>query len=339
MTTSIYYPTALSGISLRRRASSALGSLTVPARGLTALACCAAMMACESASPPLTVTNAAALGPAFRALGDEMVRSRAIPAFAQENAPSLEVIRSMTELGKVPDVLAVADVRLLDSLVVPKFSRWYLIFASNAMVLAYGEHSRHQAEIGREPWYLLLQRADIRVGRSDPRVDPSGYRALLSIQLAERHYRVPGLAGALLKAMPDRDMRRAEADLSALVESGELDYIWTYRNLARAHGLRWIELPPEVNLESPDLAAWYDSASVRVETSRGTLVVRGAPILFGLTIPRRAPSPALGNAFVLALLSKAGIEAAAKGGLTVLRMPLLIGDSIPAAIASAVRTR
>ncbi len=112
MTTIMYHPTAVSGISLRHGARRAIGPLTRPAGRLAALACCAAMLACESASPPLTVTSAAAIGPAFRALGDEMVRSHAIPAFAQENAPSLEVIRSMTELGKVPDVLAVADVRL-----------------------------------------------------------------------------------------------------------------------------------------------------------------------------------------------------------------------------------
>lgn len=294
-------------------------------------------LGCEASPAALTVTNAAALGPTFRALGEALVRQGAIPAFQQENAPSLEVVRSLTELGKVPDVLAVADVSLLDSLVLPRHSSWYLIFASNALVLAYGPHSRYRAEIERVPWYELLQRPGVRVGRSDPRVDPSGYRALIAVQLAEKHYQRPGLAAALLRAMPDREVRRAEADLSALVETGDLDYIWTYRNLAKSHGLQWIELPPEVNLESTELADWYSTVSIRVEGPRGGLRVRGAPILFALTIPREAPSPAFGAAFVRALLSAPGQQAAAIGGLNLLKVPRLVGDGAPAGVVEAMR--
>src|SRR5262249_7973968 len=151
----------------------------------------------------------------------------------------------------VPDVLATADVALFDRMVVPKHSDWYAVFGTNALVLGYGPHSVGRDRLTAESWWQVLLRPGVRTGRSDPSVDPSGYRTLMALQLVEQHYRHPGLAAQLLSAMPDRYVRRAEADLSALVESGELDYIWTYRNLALAHKLQFVELPREINLSDP----------------------------------------------------------------------------------------
>ena len=139
--------------------------------------------------------------------------------------------------------------------------------------------------------------------------------------------------------MPEREIRRAEADLSALVETGDLDYIWTYRNLAQSHGLQWIELPPEVNLESAELAEWYSTVSIQVPGPRGNLRVRGAPILFALTIPRNAASPALGVAFIRALLSTPGQQAAKTGRLNLLEVPRLVGGGAPPEVVAALQHR
>jgi molybdate/tungstate transport system substrate-binding protein len=294
--------------------------------------------ACQPRPRELVVFNAAALGPSFRALGLELKAQAALPGVAQENAPSLEVVRKLTELGKIPDVLAVADVSLLDSLVVPRFSSWYLVFASNALVLAYGPGSAHRADVGRVPWHELLLRPGVRVGRSDPLVDPSGYRTLLVLQLAERFYQRQGLAAELLRAMPERYVRRAEADLSALIQSGELDYVWTYRNLAEAHGLEWIELAPELSLESAELAEWYATASLELPARDGRpgLQVRGAPILFALTIPRAAASPELAEVFVRALFTPEGRNAVASGGLRLLEQPRVVGEGAPPGLVAAI---
>jgi molybdate/tungstate transport system substrate-binding protein len=223
-------------------------------RSLTGLVLFALAGAPLAAQEPLRVFNAAALGPPFRQILTGMQAARRIPGFDHQNAPSLEVVRKLTELGNIPDLLAVADVALLDSLILPRFSSWYLVFGTNAMVIAYGPGSAYAREIGPGNWADVLLRPGVRIGRSDPRVDPSGYRTVMAVELAERWYRRTGLAERLLAAMPEQFMRRAEADLSALVQAGELDYIWTYRNLARAHRLQWVELPAEINLEDPALA-------------------------------------------------------------------------------------
>ena len=70
-----------------------------------------ALGACDraGASSTLTVFNAAALGPPLRDALTAFVRSHPRVVIAQENAPSVEVVRKMTELGQTPDILAVAD--------------------------------------------------------------------------------------------------------------------------------------------------------------------------------------------------------------------------------------
>lgn len=299
-----------------------------------------ASLACGTAPRGLVVFNAAALGPPFKQLGATLVAAGARP-MRQENSPSLEAVRKLTDLGKVPDLLAVADVGLLDSLVVPGHATWYLVFGSNALVLAYGPGMAARVAQAAVPWYDLLLAPGVRVGRSDPKVDPSGYRTLLALDLAERHHRVPGLAARLREAMPDKYVRHAEADLSALVQTGELDFIWTYRNLARAHGLQWVELPPDVNLESMERAAWYATASVEVPGRPGgpPLRVVGAPILFALTIPREAASPDEAVRFIAALLGVEGRDVMSRSGFAMLDRPYLVGSGVPEAVRIAVGER
>ena len=261
-------------------------------------------------SDPLIVFNAAALGPPFRALADSLRSPPTSLRLQQENAPSLEAIRKLTDLGRIPDVLATADVALFDALIVPKHSSWYVVFGTDALVLAYGPHSVGRADLSPEAWFRVLLSPGVRTGRSDPSIDPSGYRTLMALQLAERHYGEPGLASRLLQAMQEQYVRHAEADLSALLQAGELDYIWTYRNLARAHGLQYLELPAEVNLADPALAAWYAQATARVagKSPGDTLVLTGAPIVFAVTSPRGAPHPEAARAFIALLLSPRGAD-------------------------------
>ena len=281
----------------------------------------------QSTVKPLVVFNAAALGPPFHALGDSL---RAPPhdfQFQQENAPSVEAIRKLTELGRVPDILATADVSLFDALIIPKYSSWYVVFGTNALVLAYGPKSQGREDVSREGWWEVLLRSGVRTGRSDPSVDPSGYRTLMALQLAERHYGQPGLAARLLAAMPVQFVRRAEAELSALIEAGELDYIWTYRNLALAHHLEFLELPPEINLADPALAEWYSQAKAKVagRTPGDSLNLVGAPILFALTVPNDAPHPDAARAFLELVLSPVGAAVLKGTGFEPLPSPRVVG--------------
>ena len=281
-------------------------------------------------SPPLvelSVFNAASLGPPFRDALAAFASANPGTVPAQQNAPSLEVVRLMTELNRAPDVLAVADRALFDSLVVPGHADWYVLFGTNALVLAYGPRARFRQEITADNWWRVLQRPGVEVGRSDMRVDPSGYRADMAMQLAERYYRQPGLTARLRATIPPRNVRRAEADLSLHLELGELDYGWTYESLARAHKLAYLKLPTAVDLSDPSQAAWYSEAAVSLPEPRGRppLVVRGAPIVFALTIPRAAEHRDVAGRFVAFLLWGEGRSILERSGFTPLRVPEFVG--------------
>ena len=293
-------------------------------------------LACERGAnkPTLTVFNAAALGPPLRDALTAFAGSPQRFVIAQESAPSIEVVRKMTELGQTPDILAVADEALLPDFVVPSHAQWYVRFGTNALVLAYGPRARFADEITTANWWQVLQRRGVQVGRSDLRIDPSGYRADMVMQLAEAFYGEPGLTARLRATIPERNIRRAEADLSAHLESGELDYGWTYENLAIAHGLRYVRLPPEIDLSAPEFAARYAAAVVSVPqlAGRPPLILRGTPIVFALTVPTGAAQSALAVEFVQYLLSaEGGRVVLQRSGFSPLPVPEFVG-AVPAAL-------
>jgi molybdate/tungstate transport system substrate-binding protein len=218
----------------------------------------------------------------------------------RESGASLEHVRKITELHRVPDLLMLADADIIPQLLLPRHATWYADFARNRMVVAYTPRSRHANEITRENWTRILQGRDVEVGRTDPDLAPVGYRTLLMFKLAERFYHVRGLSTSLLAHAPPRNMRANAAELAVLLASGELDYIYDYQSVAESNGFRFIPLPEAINLGDPNRASEYAEAAVTVHgTDRARQVTfHGAPIVYGLTIPRDAPHPAVAVKFL-----------------------------------------
>jgi molybdate/tungstate transport system substrate-binding protein len=252
---------------------------------------------------------------------------------AQENSGSLEAARKLTELGKVPDVLGVADYGVISKLLVPAHADWYGTFARNSMVLIYTDGSIGSSEINDRNWWQVLQRPGVRAGRSDPALDPNGYRTLMVFQLAEKLYQEPGLAARLERAFPPKYVRPKEADLTALVQAGELDYSWSYASIAKTANLPFVNLPDSADLSDPGLADWYAQARVRLPgTSRAakdSVDFRGEPIVYALTIPKAAPHPGTARAFVQFVFSPEGQAILRANGFTVMEKPLLGGPGKP----------
>ena len=223
----------------------------------------------------------------------------------REVAGSRGCARKIADLNKPCDVMASADYSVIDTLLIPDHADWNMKFASNEMAIAYHDTSRRAGQINADNWYEILMKGDVAFGRSDPNADPCGYRAVLTMKLAEKHYRAAGLAERLLKK--DRThMRPKETELLALLETNEIDYIFLYRSVAEQHGLRCLLLPDEVNLKQPGLAQWYGTAMVEVsgKTPGSVVTKRGAPMLYGVTIPKSALNPKAAMAFVAFLLDK-----------------------------------
>lgn len=267
----------------------------------------------------LVVFNAGSLARPMRAALDTFAAREGVRG-EQESAGSLESARKLTELGKIPDLIALADAEVFPGYLVPGHLDGYVEFARNRMVIAYSDRSRFAQEMGPATWWSIMLRPGVETGRSDPQLDPNGYRTLLVWQLAERHYAEPRLAQRLEAASPARNMRPKEADLIGLLQAGELDYIWSYESIARAIGLRYVTLPPAIDLSSHDSAATYGLASVRLRGARAgdTVTFRGAPIVYAFGVPRDAPHPRTAARFASFLMSEEGRAILRREGLDVL---------------------
>jgi molybdate/tungstate transport system substrate-binding protein len=216
-----------------------------------------------------------------------------------EAAGSRTCARKISDLGRDCDVMASADYSVIDNLLIPDHASWNIRFASNEMAIVFAEHSKRHGEITAGNWHDILLDPDISFGRSDPDSDPCGYRAVLTIKLAEKYYGVDGLAVKLLEK-DTRFIRPKETDLLALLETGSIDYIFLYRSVASQHGLPHLLLPGEINLKDPALKDHYATVSVEISGKKpGEIIVKkGAPMVYGITIPSNAPEPELALRFV-----------------------------------------
>jgi molybdate/tungstate transport system substrate-binding protein len=284
---------------------------------------------------PLVVYNAGSLARPIRAALDSFSVRTGIP-FEQENAGSLETARKLTELGKIPDLVALADHEVFPQILMPEHVTWYARFARNRMVLAFSDASRFATEITRDNWREVVLRPGVEIGRADPNLDPAGYRALMAMQLAEMHYGDSGLARRLLDVAPERNVRPKEVDLVALVQAGELDYVWQYESVARATGLRYIRLPHQIDLGFPVDSARYDSAVVRVmgEGVGDTITLRGSPIIYGFSIPVNAPHPEIAREFAAFLLGE-GQGIMRREHLPVYHRAVVVGTGAPPELTNA----
>jgi molybdate/tungstate transport system substrate-binding protein len=275
----------------------------------------------------LIVFNAGSLTAPFADLLREFGRIHPEVTPQQESSGSLDLVRKITELGKPCDVLAVADYEVIPSLLIPHYAEWYGIFARNQMVLMYTPSSKFAGEINAKNWHEILLRPRVQSGHSDPDADPAGYRTLLLWQLAEKYYQKPGLYEQLKKTVPPKNIRPKSVELVALLQTGELDYIYGYRSVAEQNGLSYVTLPPEIDLSDPSKADLYSTVSTQVAGNKPgeRKVIKGLPILFALTIPKNAPHQQLAEEFIGFALSAEGQEMMKRSHLTLVS-PALASD-------------
>jgi molybdate/tungstate transport system substrate-binding protein len=312
---------------------------TARRRALLALALAACTRSPERAPQATRDTvvafTAASLGAPLRAALDSLSR-RTGAVVRQESGASIELARRITELHRVPDLIALADHEVFPELLVPRVTPWYALFARNRMVVMYTDRSRGAATIDSANWPRVLLRPDVLVGRADPAIAPVGYRTLLVYELAERRYHEPGLAARLAARSPPRLQRANAVELAALLAAGELDYVVDYESLARANRFHFVRLPADVDLSDPDRAAEYARAVVHVPSRGGDSATRrGAPIVYAASVPRAAPHHDAGVRALAFLLGPEGQALLRARDLDPLRVPALVGDSIPALVRRA----
>ena len=213
---------------------------------------------------------------------------------------------------------------------------WYITFAGDSMVIGYNPRSQYAAQFaaaasGTEPWYQVLETPGLRLGRTDPKLDPKGVNTLYTLQLAETYYQQPGLAAKILGSNENPAQIFPEEELVARLTAGQLDAGFFYLNEVKDASIPYITLPKQIDLSDPSLASAYAAATYT--TASGT-VQHGAPILFSVTIPATVKNQAGAVAFVQYLLGEKGQALLASSGF--LAAPFTFtGDAakVPAGLA------
>jgi len=286
----------------------------------------------------LVVVHAGSLSVPFAELEAEFEKANPGVDVLREAAGSRKCARMISELGKEVDIFGSADYSVIENLLFDEYATWNISFVTNEMAIMYSDKSLYRDEINGENWMDILLRPDVSVGRSNPNADPCGYRALLTWQLAERHYNRPGLYDKLVNKKKTF-IRDKETDLIALVEAGELDYLFIYRSVAQQHHSPHVILDDEINLKSPAQADFYSLAKVDISGKNpGEKITQtGAPMIYGITIPRNAPHPKLAEKFLLYLFSEEGVSIMEKNGQPFIRPPYVTGnsDDVPKAVKKA----
>jgi molybdate/tungstate transport system substrate-binding protein len=184
--------------------------------------------------------------------------------------------------------------------------RWFVIFARNAVVLAYSPKSRfltdfEQARSGAVPWYQMLLQPGVQIRRNDPNLDPMGYYTLLVCELAERHYHLTNFKARLLGS--DTNPEQVNQFTIAQLKDGEIDAMFLYLSGVADLGLPYLRLPDEINLSNPALATAYAQAHFTTDTGQ---TFHGKPISFSATVLNNASNPQAALHFIEYLLSPAG---------------------------------
>lgn len=218
---------------------------------------------------------AASLTNAIRPQLDSFSSARGVTVLTESGA-SMEHVRKLTELHRIPDLILLADDEVFPKYLAPNYTTWWADFARNRMVVAYTDRSKAAGEISDTNWYRILTRKGIEVGRADPDLAPVGYRTLTLFTLAALRYGDVGLARRLVENAPAKNVRSNAAELAALLSAGELDYIYDYESVARAQQFRYVVMPAEIT---------------------------GRPVTYALAIPAKAPHRATGERVLEFLLS------------------------------------
>ncbi len=232
----------------------------------------------------------------------------------REAAGSQKCARKITDLKKPCDIMASADYTVIDQLLIPQYADWNIRFATNRLVLCYTEMSRYAKEVNAQNWYEILVRKGVVWGHADPNLDPCGYRSLMVLQLAERYYKKPGVHDRLIASRPKENIRPKSVELVSLLQTGHMDYAWEYRSVAVQHGLKFIELPDQINLGNYQYDGFYKDAVVKVTGKKpGTFMdIKGKSCTYGVTLIKDAPNRNGAIAFLQYMLNP-------QGGLRVLR--------------------
>jgi len=256
-------------------------------------------------APTLHIIHAGSLTHPVKLISEKFQNENPDVKILSEAWGSKAGARRIMEIETPCDVYLSADYAVIEHMLIPDHASWYIKFASNEMAIVYTPKSLYANEITVENWYEILLRPDVRIARSNPDHDPCGVRTVFTAKLSEIFYQSPGLANSLLEK-DLQNVRPKETDLIALLESGQVDYIFLYLSVAQQHQLSWLRLPSALSQNDPTMENWYSQVSTEtMGTSPGSTITETCrSMVYGLTIPKKSENAELALRFVAFVLDE-----------------------------------
>ncbi|HMD02897.1 MAG TPA: substrate-binding domain-containing protein, partial [Candidatus Baltobacteraceae bacterium] len=164
-----------------------------------------------------------------------IMERRVVPALAKQGldvrgeGKGSAALANLIRAGlRSPDVFISADAKILDGMIGASggnFVSWYLNFATTRLVIGYAAaspfaHDFVLANRGEKKLTSALLAPGLRLGRTDPALDPKGYRTILACELLEAQLGPPGFAARLLGDPRNPAQIVPEETLLARLEGG-----------------------------------------------------------------------------------------------------------------------
>jgi molybdate/tungstate transport system substrate-binding protein len=278
----------------------------------------------------LSVYGAGTLNTIFPEIANQLVNETpgiTDPSSASNYEGSLDITGAIST-GTLTDVAALADFRLIPQLLEHQYANWEVVFGATSEVLAYqpGNPAFVGATSANWPSYLINATASVPLGIWNASTDPNGYNEIFSMMLQGMLYdggNISAVYGHFYSGAPGsfatgRSSTRIEHEgmAASLLSTGVVSAVITYRSYAVTNHLAYIPFNPIVGLAANNTSALADYAllSTMITPSLGVFEkVVPAPVLFAATVPRNAPNPALGAAFLHLLLSPQGAAFLSRG--------------------------
>ncbi len=174
---------------------------------------------------------------------------------------------------------------------------WYVTFAQSPLVIGYNASSKFAADFKSKPWYRVLLEPGIKIGRTDPKLDPKGALTVTLMKQAETFYKSPDLSQRVIGAPDNPAQVLPEETLVGRLQSGQLDAGFFYSTETADAKIPSVALPPEIAPKA----------------------------VYTVTILHNAPHAAAADRFVAFLLGREGRSLMQAHGLT-LQKPTLSGE-------------
>jgi len=240
--------------------------------------------------------------------------------FQGEGKGSVAIVNLIKGKVRAPDIFVSADPSVNKTLQGANngdYVSWWVPFARTELVVAWSPQSRfasdfQAAKSGARTWESVLGEPGLRLGRTDPQLDPKGYRSLWLFQLDEQRTGDTREAKKILGDPENPSQIFPEEQLVARLQAGQLDAGIFYTIEAVEANLPYIKLPVSINQGDPAMAAQYATMTF---TNRQGKTFIGSPILYTVTIVSTVKNAQGAEAFIQYLLSKEGQAQLSREGL------------------------